>query len=309
MKMLMDPCKAELVPGFFATSEGYLTKTRSSVNINQPGGAGYAIWVPTFHGSSQPGSGGNLFVFQGDSITSPSNSGAAPYGSPKTMGDAYIKSTAAGFADPAFNFVASGAVSNARTISACMRLTYIGQMQSASGQVAFLHNIPIQELTGVVPFGAIPGTPMSVDLMFQMATNVQRLGVDTLEVKHRISDSLHDTFRNQGDELIDIGNVSESFLDPTAETTSHNAFGFAWRGLAPGDPANLALDFYKNIEWKPGAAQGLTHVQPKQSAPGVPSGVLAQGLLDKVRPGWESEIVSSASSAIGYLAKAVFAGA
>jgi len=264
-RMLADPCNATLVPGLYGDSEGLLARLKSELTFSgnsEPGTSGYMLWLADSHGNIQNGPGrtyrtgslvGARFTATNVNVT---NSVEAP---------AYCSADAAivspeGFSlpDPALDLV-KGIARDARTLSACMRMAYLGSMQSAAGQVAFLENVP---LTNVLE--------TTVDGLFRLATNVRRIGVGTHEVKFRPSENskffssfegvqpTEGTQRDVNSPLV-LGSPGDG-VTVVEDVRGMRVFGFAWRGT--DDATNIAFEFIKNVEWRPRPNSGLPTVKP-----------------------------------------------
>jgi hypothetical protein len=63
----------------------------------------------------------------------------------------------------------------------------------------------------------------------------------------------------------------------------------------------------KSIEWRPAPVSGLTHAPPRSIHP-TPMIHKATAHLDKVAPGWSTQVVNGLGSVAGSLAKSAFTG-
>lgn len=262
-KMLADPCNATLVPGLYGDSEGLLARLKTELTFSgnsNPGTCGYILWLADSHGASQIGAGsyrtgslvGARFNGTSDVVT---NTSALP-----AFCGSVTASDGQGFSrdDPALPLV-NGIARDARTLGACIRLAYLGSMQSAAGQVAFLENVPLTNILG-----------SSVDELFRLATNVKRIGVGTHEVKFRPSENskFFSTFEQANTTTKSQRDVSSPLTlgsPGSGETTVEDVrgprvFGFAWRGT--DDATNIAFEFIKNVEWRPRSDSGLPTIKP-----------------------------------------------
>lgn len=262
-RMLADPCNATLIPGLYGDSEGLLARLKSELtfaNNEHPSTCGYILWLADSHGEAQIGPGtyrtgslvGARFDTTSDVVT---NTAAIP---------AYCGALAAGdsqgfsLRDPALPLV-NGIARDARTLSACMRMAYLGAMQTAAGQVAFLENVP---LTNVLS--------SSVDELFRLATTVKRIGVGTHEIKFRPSEnskffSTFETANTTTQSQRDVSSPLTLGSEGTGATTVEDirgprVFGFAWRGT--DNATNIAFEFIKNVEWRPRTDSGLPAIKP-----------------------------------------------
>lgn len=302
-KMLADPCNATLVPGLHGESEGLLASLRQTVDNSASSQHGYFLWCPRYHnGYMETDQGrGCLFGFAAqDSSDRPVNDTnlGSYFGQAGSFTQGLPASAAASFDDPAHALVSQGLVQDARLISACMRLTYYGRLDRSAGQVAYIENVPLAALVG----SEGNGPTLSVDDCFRMSTSVQRLGVDTLEIVHRPDPELAGLFHDENDSGLDTSALGAantySHLGLSAQSTQPHVFGFAWRNLdiSGNTPqAQLTFDLYKNIEWRPTPASGLTSVMPKAIA-SQDNLHKAMAFLDKAEPMWTKRIIDSASS-------------
>jgi len=277
---------------------------------------GYAIWFPDYHnlgkdiGSTVDGPANIFFYSETDSDQAPlPNVTATPQGSEDNWETKTTSKSLQGYRDPAAEFVASDMVQDARTLSACMSLTYTGKMQDSSGELCFIENFPLEALLANV--GGNETAP-SVDSMFNYATKQLRFGTDKHEVLARPGDASH-IFKSVEDALLDItplGPAQRSYVPQATIAHQPRAIGFAWRGLTPsiGDTTPLTFTFTKNVEWRPKTISGLTHTPPTVLHP-QPVAHAVAGALDRKHPGWAARVVDGLASGIGKLANAAFTGA
>lgn len=301
-KLLANPCNATLVPGLHGESEGLLASLKQTIDNSASSQHGYILWCPRYHNSAMSNDGkGNLFGFAAqDSSDRPVNDTnlGSFYGQATSFTAGLPASAAASFDDPAAGLLSQGLVQDARLISACMRMTYYGRLDRSAGQVCFIENLPISALVGAEG----SGPTLSVDDCFRLSTAVQRLGVDTLEVVHRPDPEMAGIFHDRLDSALDrspLGDVNTySHVGLNAQTTMPHVFGFAWRNLdisGSTPTAQLTFDLFKNIEWRPTPASGLTSVTPRTVSS---QGTLIRTMqfLDGVQPDWTRRIIDSASS-------------
>jgi hypothetical protein len=317
-RMIADPCNAVLVPGCFTSSEGYLARLRDTINNNSVGVAGYVLWAPMYHNNNASPVGlatnFNLFGFTAvDSSVSPVNAAhpSFPYGAAINFANSLQNGTAFGIPDPASSIVGVGnaIVQDARLISACMNMTYTGPMAASQGEFCYVR-IPLTTLLGDVENGQLP---ISVDEIFRMSSNRQRLGVDTIEVVHRPETELTELFHESQDACMQKGGSGDptipiTQLGPTAELRQVNVFGLAWRALSPDNNANLTFEFTKNIEWRPAPKSGFVASVPRNISGGG-SMQRAVTALDNAIPNWDKRLLSAASSGISQVAQMAFTGA
>jgi hypothetical protein len=228
-------------------------------------------------------------------------------GSATGFADAYTSGTTAGLDDPAGPLLrrSSNLMQDARTVSACIRVCYTGEMQHASGQLAYIENLPLSAVVG-----RNPNEPaITVDQLFTMSSNVQRLGVDTYEVVFRPPEGGH-TFHDymDGAWLNDT-----ALLDPrtivadTAAVTNPVCFGFAWRSISANPKADLDFELVKNIEWRPRPFAGMASTIPRalNDRNEVLSALL---LLDQRSNSWTRKVIDNAGSIAGTVVKMAATG-
>jgi hypothetical protein len=298
--------------------------------------AGYLLWAPRFHNAGGQVTHGreqyyNVFAFAGDVNQRPLNTAIPPrgveekfvdvrnsretrassvFGDGVSFADSAAENSTASPPDPAAMLLSgafgSSIVMDARTLSACLRLTYTGRMDASSGEVAFVENLSVSNLIGDTGSDSA-GLTMTVDELFQISTSTQRLGVDTLEIVHRGHEVHAATFTDYRDSAL----LNDSFQGntPSAPTIASNkaesphVFGFAWRGLdTPGNNASLTFNLLKNIEWRPEVRTGFTSITPHTVNT---ENVLAQvhKALDNNNPSWTRRIIDSAASLAGEVVK------
>jgi len=252
--------------------------------------SGYVLWCPDY---ANIGGGldtdANLFMWKSDaSSTQPNNDVVDCYGRNTaanfTDAAALPLNTGCSTADPAEPLLSEDLVQDARTLSACMTVTYTGKMLDASGQYCTLTNIP---LSSVLTGGAANG-PLSVDDCFRYTNRTGRFGSEPVEVLSRPTGESHH-FRDEDDGLIRVGtfNVVASETTPIAEAQQPTFIGFAWRGLDSQAANPLVFDFIKNIEWRAAPISGLTH-QPSRVVHTLPLVPEILQKLDTSVPGWDS---------------------
>jgi len=304
-KMLADPCNATLIPGLFGDSEGLLARLKGELTFtsnSSPATCGYVLWLADSHGANQIGPGsyrtGSLVGARFDSTNESVTNTAA---SPAYCGA--VASTGQGFSreDPALPLV-NGIARDARTLSACMRMAYLGSMQSAAGQVAFLENVPLTNMLD-----------SSVDELFRLATHVKRIGVGTHEIKFRPSENskFFSSFelanvltQSQRDITSPLTLGSEGSGETTVEDVrGPRVFGFAWRGT--DDATNLAFEFIKNVEWRPRTDSGLPTIKPVAIHETSMVHHAERELDRKLGSTWS---LGSLTSAAGQLAETAFTG-
>nr|ASM94018.1 putative capsid [Barns Ness breadcrumb sponge tombus-like virus 3] len=297
-----DPCHGPVTPGIYGSVEGLSARTKSnltSVGEETTDTCGICIWVPSFHNDGLGG-----FNLMHMVLPSPSTQLVNSLSSPLGVGS-FESASGASIEDPSAGFVKAGICADARTLSACMRLTYTGKVTESAGQIAWIDNYNINDLLTNLP---------SVNDFFNRATKTERLGLDTYEVLFRPDEATGtDRFRTSGpalatwqqnpdysDACFDAGvptgsgTARKTAASATVSTLAPKVIGFAWRGAQPGFVDHLVLEFVKTIEWRPEITAGLTGVIPR-SLP-VPSTQLMVAALDNADPSWSKRIASGASS-------------
>lgn len=317
--MLANPCRAPLVPGFFGTNEGYLTRTKSVWNptFGAPS-CGYCIWVPEFSTGlvgPSPHFKGNLFYYQSENTqTRPLNTNVGaqtykPYGTQAHTMSQY--DTAERLQDPAVS-LNIGPARDVRCISACMRMSYFGRLDASAGQVAYIQGLPLSDILGGDDNdNQTPTLPMSVDELFKVATSVQRFGVDTIEIIHKPKSDTSGIFHTEHDGAMDIGNLvlaQTTIIDEVVRHRGMTCFGIAWRGTAELAAADsYGFEFFKNVEWRPKPVLGLTHVPPTATrSPTSVDKMVAH--LESISPNYAERVVSTAKSGVSHLLEGVYAG-
>jgi len=325
--MVADPCNCPLVPGIYGTSEGMLARVKQSLFQNTDQTCGYILWVPDYHCSGDVDSkygtsgtdtvGANLFLWvSNDPYQQPynfknDNESKMSYGSLKggfTAATQY--SSAFRYPDPASALVKGSMVQDARTISACIAMTYTGQARLASGEVAFIEDLPLISLIE----GADGKEAVSVNQLFQNSTKTARLGVNRLEIVSRPDENSH-TFRDDIAAPIDC-NITDladftTRLSQQGRTQSPGVFGFAWRGLSVDSAtasAAITFELVKNIEWRPEPISGFTHAAPR-TVSAVPQIQAAVAHLDRKKPGWSTRALRGLGHFAGRIGKEILTSA
>lgn len=314
--MIADPCNSVLAPGIYGDQEGLLARVKQT--FTNPGNSqqtcGYILWTPDYHaaptnaGSYNRGS-CNIFAFSNaDPAYQPLNTPAVPYGSDQEHTVWGGAATAASLPDPASDLLYSDLVSDARSISSCLKMTYTGAMQSAAGQYCMIEALPLNSIIKTSQSGGPVGYSASVDDLFRLATRSGRLGTDTREAISRPDDSSH-VFRSGATAPIEVGDSGAQASDITELGRNQQPifYGFAWRGVPPGADHPLVFELVKTLEWRPAPISGLTHAPPRaiNSKSMVHSAVQH---LDKHAPGWSDRLASSAIGLASSLAKSAFTG-
>lgn len=312
--MVSDPCGADLVPGLYGTSEGLLARTKVGHNLSPgtfaPITAGYALWCPDFSNTKSIDTPGNVYIFVTDnSSDAPANNelnNNAFFAVPTSQGATALTNTAFHIGDPAAALLESTTVADARCLSACMTMTYLGRMRDSSGEMCFIQNLPLSELLT----GRSGDLPVSVDQLFTYSSHKNRLGIDTIETVYRPNTLSTDHFRTsqQSPLLLDLLQVPlRTKIEPTIASYAPRVFGFVWRNTEGNAP--FSFDFIKNIEWRPEVVSGFTQVPMTVSGPSRLETTLAYlDRLSKSNPNVWNRILGGASSVGAAIAKLAYTG-
>ncbi len=249
--MVADPCSAELINGLYGDDQGIPTRFQSFYTppTSATATCGFVLWYPSYTNQGNAAAAtasGNLFFFH---TASPStgivNTGGDPLGTAAASSSRILP-------DPAYAFVSGAACDASRLLGACLKVTYTGPLQAASGQICALQNIPLNNLfvDGVTPAS-------TVDDLFVLSSHSQRFGVETAEIAYNMIDPALERYRTSEDLLITRVAATPTVQDDSAKTFVPTGFGFAFRGLTAGDTDKLQIEFHKNIDWKPAYGQGI----------------------------------------------------
>jgi len=299
-KMIADPCNSMLVPGLYGANSGLLARFRSQLAFPEQFRAqsftyGYILWFPSLHNNATSDSNvrGSLYIFGSpDAGTNPTllNYGVnnASVGSAQTL------------ADPAFAFVDSDLCADARTLSACLKLTYTGSQSGCKGLVAPLTNVPLS----VVLQGGSGGSPPKISELLNYTT-VQGRPLDDHEAVWR-PDPSDNTYKPTAVPLIQSVSGTNSLFYASIEPRPPTAIGFVFYNVSQLTDFNISA--FKNIEWRPEPFSGLTAQAPSGSDnPGVIA--KAVSLLDNNFPGWQTKVKDTAINVVGNaLTKMVLGG-
>jgi hypothetical protein len=293
--MVADPCNGPMLEGFYSSSEGMLNKLKSVYSNSSTANQGYVLWDANYtsEGGASPSTINAIIQYPASAATNPTNTTASRFGT----GDA--GQTGATILAGAAAFAASDTVADARCVGACLRVSYTGRMDAASGLIAVIDNLPAEALLGVDGI-----TPASVDELFARSTKVERLGLDTAEVKFRPS-THSEIFRSNSEGCLDVASATVTKVTAEAERSGARWMGFAFKGISGMN--DLIFEFHQNIEWRPNLDAGFVDKSPVQSSnPGNAQKVVA--LLDKHHPDWTHNLRHSISNGATQLAKMAFTG-
>jgi len=293
--MVADPCESTLVPGFYGTTEGILSRYKTTITVGETLEYGYFLWCPTYAGGNPSVSGttatNNVFYMAANPSTQITNTAEHPLGGDLSWPPVYGGHS---FVVGASEFIRSGTVQDFRTVSSCVRMTYTGNTSECRGRFVVLDNIPAAILTNDKP---------SVNQLMSLATRAERISMDAMEVTYR-PDSASANFRDSS-----IGSLSHNGSRPTEvpEFLKHEAptyIGFAWIGV----PSNqLAFEIIQNIEWRPQVGKG--YVEPRVQQTSVePYTNKVLSFLDSNMPGWSTFALNAGKHAAGMLVNKVLGG-
>lgn len=309
--MVADPCNAKLIPGLYGTSEGSLARLKEVIFNDTDATSGYFLWAPKYHNQGTELVEANLFnvvFFATNAPEVPPN--VVQFGRINTFDLSLARNTAAHGTDPAGQLLSeeNAIVMDARTLSACIRLTYTGRMERAAGQVCFVDNLPLSSVVGNPEQKDLPA---SVDELFVLSTSTRRFGIDTHEIVYRADDNHAATFHDSQDgaflynTFLDTSAVAES-----AQLTEPTCFGFGWRRLSTSgnEGAGLSIEMIKNIEWRAAPSSGFTSIAPKSVGNGQSKLRAVHSTLDQAHPSWTKRILDSVESEAGKVIHMAYTG-
>lgn len=293
VQMISDPCNSTLVPGLYGDSQGFLARFRStfSNSASSTATSGYFLVVPDYFGSDS-----TICFSNADPAFHPENTATVKYGFGTGIGDPFCQNTANFEPDAAAQFVASTTAADARILSACVRMTFFGNITQSQGEIAFVQDLP---LTALIAGGAT-NLPMSVNEMFIFSGDSQRLGTDTLEHVFHPDDDSHNFVDGKTGWHDSTG--AQTVLSSDQRVKQSKAYGFVWRNT-PVAPAQTYASI-RNIEWRPEASLGIANPQTKVVGNSSLPAVLSA--LDRSGPSWTKRVLSSVVSGAGAVAQAAF---
>lgn len=299
--MVQDPCNAVLTQGIYGDSEGFLGRFRTSIaNTGDPASTatcGYILVVPNYFGKDTV-----LTFSNADPAYNPANSSLEPYGNGTPGITApFAQNTALASDDNACKFVQGSTASDARLISACVRMTYYGSVVESQGEVCMVENLPLATLLD----GGLANATLSVNELFQHSGNSIRLGTDTLEVIYRPDSDSKNFVDGATKWSVETGATPNTVPSDQQKVKQATAFGFAWRNCLKEPAQSFAV--IRNIEWRPEASLGIAAPTVKQYSADLQPTVIAT--LDSSNPSWTRRVLSGALSAAGQVASAAFTGA
>lgn len=290
--MVADPCNAELVPGLYGTNEGVISRYKRTLQLAETNEYGFCLWCPTYGGRNSneiENRYHNFIAFSPAAInTNIVNTDGDPMG--------LHTNTSGGFqAVGAGGFMEGGTVKAFRTLSACLKLQYVGSTSDCAGRIALLENIPTDILMDL---------PNVQDIL-NYATRTERLSLETQEVTFRPNNE-SSKFKDPTTVFLQSNFVDEkaTTMDPTTQFDQPKFIGFAWAGV----PSNqLVFETIQNIEWKPDTGLGYVQTPIRQDS-STPSFTAALSWLDQRFPNWSTTAFNVAGRAAGRLIDSVLGG-
>jgi len=313
-RMLTDPCDATLVPGMYGSEEGYLARFHRAVTLPDlsAGSATCALclWVPDFHNQGQATTSVtryNLLTWVGATTSQAVDLSGI------LASTSFPEFTSYAVPDPAYDFVAGTVCSDARMLSACIKLSYLGAVSTARGLIGHL------DLPWTAFEDAVSGSGVTIDQLFQLSQSVQRTAMEPLEIKatpplseppFKSHAPYGATSGADGDYGIQYQPPGTFTIGASAQVLNPRVIGFVFRGFDEDAGGKLSsqfvIDCYKNIEWRPQAKSGLTVPEPRRVSGGnVSHQVVA--MLDAAMPGWKTRahsMMRSGAQGLAYKALA-----
>lgn len=278
--MVSDPCMATQKPGLYGSTQGMIARFHQpyDMSANATWGTndfGYAVWFPSYHapGGANGKMATNFFYWTSPNATTQPvlvGYGALP------LADT---TTAKGFIDPAYNFVAGDVCQDARTLSACMKLSYAGSTSQAQGFVYPITNLSISTLL----YGGTFDNPPTVQQMLAICTTNKRAD-GIAEVVWRPSPEAFN-FRNEVDGVASCNATNSPSVSSFVTGYPPMGIGFVFYGV--NNVSNFIIDCYKNVEWRSEPISGMTQVIPR----GIDEPSIlkqATNYLDRYAPGWQT---------------------
>jgi len=270
--MVADPCNGPLLEGFYSSAEGMLNKLKTTVIPSGTSANGYILWDPNYTSAST--SSGDQFncvlLVSANASDQPANAAGDGFGKEESNG-LQLQVGAAGFAQ-------SDTVADARCVGACIRATYKGRMDAASGLICVVNNLPAEAV-----LGADGLSPIAVDELFALATIVERAGIDTAEVKFRPSESSQ-IFRSNDEGVFTYRTDQPTFVTAEAERVGSTLMGFGFQGVT--SMADFLFEFHQNIEWRPNVDAGFVLKLSNQMKPPGHALNIVRKLDNKFKDWW-----------------------
>jgi len=290
-KMIADPCNSEIEPGQYGGTEGYMARFKTVHTQGETSTFGYFLINPYTYSvvvGGSPFSG--LYFVPPSSSANIANSIANPMGTIATTSGLAITTAGDVFSN-------SSTSESTRTLAACVRAVYVGTTSNTQGRIAFLENIDPSLLL----------TKPNVDQMFALASKVQRIDLDPMEVTYRPDEVADSRFKPTGVGALSLGITASAATSITEEGRNLGPkwMGFAWNGV----PTNqMIFETIRVLEWKPDVASGLANNNQASSGTGEPVLGSALRFLDNAVPGWSTTLMNVAKSGASMAARAALGG-
>lgn len=299
-QLVMDPCNANLKLGIYGSVKGMATRVHriSSIGNGVTGttdNSGYILWFPDYHcpGGTTTAE-RNCFLYNAVNVlTGPA---AAGFG----CGAANGTTTTSSMNDPAYSFVESDVCQDARTLAACMRVTYTGTTSNARGLIYPLVNVPAD---AIIRGGASTTPPSPSDLIAYARESKRCVG--TNEVRWRPTGSSLG-FKDNLPGPIQCNSATAPTLNSSVRNEEPVAIGFVWYNVS--SPNDLQVDFYKAIEWRAEPTSLLSSAKPI-GADNTSVMQRVTNALDRIYPQWQTHAMEGAMDlASSMLQTAVLSG-
>jgi len=295
--MVANPCTGPLIPGFYGTTEGIMSKHKTTHLCPSTNKYGYMLWDPERTSYSAGTTHDfNAVQFMTDAASKrPTNTGVgtARFGDGSCLAVTETERRIVGAAA----FIAGTSLSVYRTVGACMRITYTGKLSDLEGRLGKVIGFPADTLL----WSGASGAPANVEEIMGMCSDVQRSSLDTQEVIFRPTQS-SPHFRDEdsnGVYKIEAGQVTQELAD--ARSRGSSVMGFVWDGI---DSSKLQFEFFQIIEWKPDTVAAQVIMPPKRvHEAGYADAVLKY--LDDNHPGWQKGARKFGGSLLNFAARTV----
>lgn len=302
--MIADPCNASMVPGFYSTKEGILSKNKTSYKCD--GGStqkyGYIVWDPERNNFVNAAGVAtlNCVIYAPTAATDrPANLSSANnmFGG----GSCTVAGQSTSLQVGATAFINTATVSTYRTVGACMRVTYTGKLADLEGRLGWVNGISSDTvLYGGVDAGT-PDKPVTPAEMLAMCGRTARFSLETQESKFRPSRTSPNLRAEADNGVWNSGLAVETSASADSARHGSTVIGFAWDGILT---SQLLFEFIQIIEWVPDLAAGQIVQPPKQvKEEGYYQHVLK--FMDDKMPGWRTSAWSAAGAAANFAANTV----
>ena len=184
---------------------------------------------------------------------------------------------------------------------------YTGPLQSTQGEIAYVENIPAEEVLE----GTASGSSLTVENLFVRATKTINLAKDTYELVYRPDVAHPAQWVNWAAGGAYAGGTppsSGSYVTSNQNAIRPRYFGFAFRGVTPAIIESFSLDFFKVVEWRPNSGTGIPGRIPRGVSEHPNPAAKALTFLDQHFPGWSAKIVPVGLNLATRAAQLVFTG-